>query len=132
MPKRKTKLPPLKLVTSETFGQRLARFRKERGLTQVELAAQVGVIQSLVADYERDKLRLNAEMICRFTQALHVSSDVLLGLKRSGSDSSEDLGNGLSLKLVKRIQKIDQLPSPKQKVLLQTIDTFLQASGLNG
>ena len=44
---------------SETVGQRLARLRKERGWTQVELAERVGIIQALVSDYERDKLRLN-------------------------------------------------------------------------
>jgi transcriptional regulator with XRE-family HTH domain len=117
------------LVSDETFGKRLARFRKERGLTQVELAAKVGTIQTLVADYERDKLRLNAEMICRFARAMDVSSDVLLGLKRSDSESAFTEGeNGLSLKLVRRIKKIDLLPSPKQKVLLQTIDVFLRES----
>ena len=47
-------MPPLKLVSPESLGQRLARFRKEHGLTQVQLADKVGIIQSLVADYERD------------------------------------------------------------------------------
>jgi transcriptional regulator with XRE-family HTH domain len=46
----------------ETTGQRIARIRKERGYTQNELAERIGTIQALVSDYERDKLRLNAEM----------------------------------------------------------------------
>lgn len=122
-------MPPLKLSTNETFGQRLARFRKERGLTQVELASKVGIIQVLVADYERNKLRLNAEMICRFSKILGVSSDELLGLKPSSGDSLMQNG-GLSLKIVRRVQKIDLLPLPKQKALLQTIDGFLQGAGV--
>ena len=47
---------------SETPGQHLARIRKERGYTQVELAQRTSLIQTLVSDYERGKLRLNADM----------------------------------------------------------------------
>lgn len=130
MPKRRLKLPPLKLATDETFGQRLARLRKERGLTQTELAEKIGIIQVLIADYERDKLRLNAEMICRLAKALGVSADILLGLKKTETDSVLVKNSALSLKLARRLQKIDQLPGAKQKALLQTIDIYLQASGL--
>jgi len=38
-----------------TFGQRLVRLRKERGCTQVELAERLGIIQSLISDFERDR-----------------------------------------------------------------------------
>ena len=73
MPKRsKLKLPPLRLSTDETAGQRLARLRKERGLTQVELAAKVGIIQGLVTNYERDRLRTcrDGGKVCRCPRGL--------------------------------------------------------------
>ena len=125
MPKRKIKLPPLQLATDESFGRRLARLRKERGLTQVQMAEKVGIIQPLVADYERDKLRLNAEMICRFTKALHVTADELLGLKKAANEELFKTKGGLSLKLVRRIQKIDCLPAAQQKAILRSIDLLL-------
>ena len=78
MPRKRTlKLPPIDFGT-ETPGQRLARLRKERGFTQVQLAEQVGIIQSLVSDYETDRLKLSAEMVVRFAMALDVSTDDLL------------------------------------------------------
>jgi transcriptional regulator with XRE-family HTH domain len=132
MPKRKLKLPPLELVSDETFGKRLARLRKERGFTQVELAYKVGITQGLITDYECNRLRLNAEMICRFCQALSVSSDILLGLIGATKAPAGQENAKLSLKLVRRLQKMEQLPSTKQKALIQTIDMFLQASGLSG
>ena len=46
----KTKQPPL-MIGNETFGQRLARIRKEKGYTQVELAEKIGIIQVLISDY---------------------------------------------------------------------------------
>ena len=55
-------LPP----SDETPGRRLARIRRERGFTQIELAEQTGLVQTLVSDYERGKLRLNTDMIFRF------------------------------------------------------------------
>jgi transcriptional regulator with XRE-family HTH domain len=129
MGKRRLKLPPLVLASPETFGERLARLRKERGYTQVELAEKIGITQALMTDYERGKLRLNAEMICRLAQALDVSADVLLGISKSAAEPRASRGARLSLRLVRRIQKIDRLPAPKQKALLQTIDGFLRGVG---
>jgi transcriptional regulator with XRE-family HTH domain len=63
----------------ESVGERIPRVRKERGYTQNELAERIGTIQALVSDYERYKLRLNAEMAVRFAIALEVSTDELLG-----------------------------------------------------
>jgi len=63
--------------SAETIGQRLARLRRERGLTQVMLADSVGIIQALVSDYERDKLRLNRDISVKFAQALGVTTDQL-------------------------------------------------------
>jgi transcriptional regulator with XRE-family HTH domain len=115
-------LPPLKLG-KETMGQRIARLRKERGYTQAELAEKTGIIQALISDYERDKLRLHAEMVIRFAQALDVSTDELLGLRSNGKN-----GDKVSLRLLRRTKKIEELPSAQQKTLLKTIDTFLKGA----
>jgi transcriptional regulator with XRE-family HTH domain len=123
MPRVSTlKLPALKLG-NETIGQRIARLRKARGYTQVELAEKIGLIQNLVSDYERDKLRLHAEMVIRFAQALEVSTDELLGLS-----NSEKNGQNPSLRLLRRLKKIETLTTPQQKTLLKTIDLFLKGA----
>jgi transcriptional regulator with XRE-family HTH domain len=123
MPRRsRLKLPPLNLGT-ETLGQRIARLRKERGYAQGELSERIGLIQGLVSDYERDKLRLHAEMVIRFARVLEVTTDELLGVK-----ASKDNGNRLSLKLLRRAKKIETLPPSQQKTLLKTIDTFLKGA----
>jgi transcriptional regulator with XRE-family HTH domain len=129
MPKKsRLKLPPLKLTTDETMGQRLARLRKERSLTQVELAKKMGIIQGLVTNYERDRLRMHAEMVARFAVALGASADELLGLKSTRSAAMVHTSSGLSLKIVRRLAKIEQLPAAQQKALLQTLDLFLSGA----
>ena len=123
MPKRKTKLPPLRLATAETFGERFGRIRKERGLTQQALADLVGLRQSLIADYTSGRLRMHAEMVVRFAQALEITTDELLG-----TSADQPLTDGpLSLKVVRRLAKIESLPARKQQAILQTIDAFLKA-----
>jgi len=123
MPRRsKLKLPPLNLG-EETIGKRIARLRKERGYTQAELSDKMGLIQALVSDYERDKLRLHAEMVSRFALALEVTSDQLLGLNNNRKNSDK-----LSLKILRRSKKIEALPPGQQKTLLKTIDTFLKGA----
>lgn len=79
--KRKIELPPIDLGT-ESIGDRLKRFRNIKELTQQELADKIGIVRALVSDYERGRLRLYDEMVARFSVALDVSADVIIGLKK--------------------------------------------------
>ncbi len=124
LPTSKLKLVALP-VSSETPGQRLARIRRERGYTQVELAQRTGLIQTLVSDYERGKLRLNADMIVRFAAALEVSTDDLL--QPSGPKPSRK--RKPSRRVLRRLELIEKLPRGQQTALLRTIDAVLLGVG---
>jgi len=118
----KLKLPPLNL-SKETIGQRITRLRKEGGYTQVALAKKNGITQVLVSDYERGRLRPHYEMVIRFALALEVSADELLGIKPPKGNGSK-----ASLKILKRMKKIEALPPTQQRVLLKNIDMFLKGA----
>src|SRR5881296_81784 len=120
MPKR-LQLPPLDLG-NETMGQRLARIRKERGYTQVALAEKIGIIQSLVSDYETDRLRLTAEMAVRFALALDVTTDELLHPK------SKKKTKRPSLKIMRRMEEIEKLPPRQQSIVLSALDSILRGA----
>lgn len=107
---------------SETIGQRLARLRKERGWTQVELAERLGIIQSLISDYERDRLRMNPAMVVRFADALEITTDELLHPKATPNP----LRRKPSLRVLRRLERIERLPAHQQNTLLKTIDGFLK------
>lgn len=121
MPKR-PKSPPLDLG-NETIGQRLARLRKERGFTQVELANKLGIIQSLISDYETDRLRLPSELAVRIAAALDVSTDDILRplVKKSPR-------KGPSLKIVRRMEEIEKLPPRQQALVLSALDSLLRGA----
>jgi transcriptional regulator with XRE-family HTH domain len=104
------------------LGQRLARFRKERGFTQVELAEKLGIVQALVSDYERGKLRPHPEMLTRFASALQISSDEILGLEQPEKSVAP-----LNRRFLRRLKAVDKLPKCDQEALLRTIDAFLAA-----
>jgi len=125
MPQRsRLKLPPLP-QSEETVGQRLSRLRKERGYTQKQMAEKMGLIQALISEYERDKMRLHAEMVIRFARALSVSTDEILGLKAN----RKKVIKNPSLKILRRLDKIASMPPAKQKAFLQTIDALLKVQG---
>ena len=108
--------------SDETPGQRLARIRRERGFTQIELAEKTGMVQALVSDYERGKLRLNADMILRFATALEVSTDALLqpaGPWNRRSPAARCCGVW---------SRSRHCPLAQQTALLRTIDTFLEGA----
>jgi transcriptional regulator with XRE-family HTH domain len=119
----KLSLPPIDWG-KESLGQRVARIRKERRFTQVELAEKIGIVQTLVTDYENERLRLTAEMAIRFAMALDVSLDELLHPKGSRPHRKP------SRKVLRRLEQIEALPPAQQTILLRTIDTFLEVAAL--
>ncbi len=117
----KTKKAPL-VIEGETFGQRVARVRKEKGLTQVELAEKMGIIQVLISDYERDKLRPYYDTVINFSKALGVSTDELLGIKLNKQNSNKP-----NLKITRRMKKIEKLSESQQRFIFKTIDSLIKA-----
>jgi transcriptional regulator with XRE-family HTH domain len=106
--------------SEETVGERLARIRRERGVTQAELAEKLGLAQPNVSDYERGILRLNADLILKLTGILKVSADELLGLREPKLTRSVK-----NRRLARRLEEIERLLRRDQEALLRTIDAFL-------
>lgn len=114
------KLAPVDLG-GETIGERIARLRKERGYTQVELAEKVGIIQTIVSALETNALKLSAEMAIRFAMALGVSTDDLLMPAKAKPRRARP-----SRKVLRRLELIESLPSHQQQAVLKTIDAMLK------
>jgi transcriptional regulator with XRE-family HTH domain len=105
----------------ESIGQRLARFRRDRGLTQAQLADNIGILQTLVTDYEHDRLRLSAEMAVRFALALDISLDEWL-LPDPASRTKKR--PAISRAVFRRMEQLDRLPANRRRDLLVIIDTL--------
>jgi transcriptional regulator with XRE-family HTH domain len=105
----------------ESFGARLARLRKERGITQVELAQALGITQPVVSLYERDGVTVRGDQVVVLARLLRVSADELLGLKAERVRA----GGGRDSRLARRIRELESLSRRDRDALLRTIDAFL-------
>lgn len=109
-------------MEEESIGARIARLRRDKGMTQVELAKALNVSQPVVSDYENDVIRLSGETIAALTQILGTSADEILGLEKRTGRIRATIKNA---RLYRQLQSIDRLPKRDQDALVRTIDAFL-------
>ncbi|MDE7268096.1 MAG: helix-turn-helix domain-containing protein [Lachnospiraceae bacterium] len=74
-----------------TLGQRLQNARKEAGLSQEELAEQLGVSRQAVSKWENDSGYPEMEKMIRLSQIYQVSLDYLVGNEQEQEPSNEDI-----------------------------------------
>jgi transcriptional regulator with XRE-family HTH domain len=118
MPKRKTEV-------IASFGDRLASLRKAAGYTQVELAAEMGITQRMVAYYEAPNAQPPAHLLPQLAQTLGVSVDVLLGLAEPRR--TKKLATN---RLERRLLEIEKLDPKAKRQLTQLLDTFIEGEKL--
>ena len=105
------------------MGAKIVFFRKKLGLSQELLAENIGISRKQVSDYELGKANLSHEMVIRFSIALGISADDLLGLSDIDIDQSQP-----SLRITRRIRELERLPEQKKKAILKTIDDLIRAN----
>ncbi len=64
------------------FGMRLRQLRKERNLTQKQLADLIGVKNSVISFYEVGERTPSLEAVVKLARVLRVSTDALLGMEK--------------------------------------------------
>ena len=107
-------------VDEKAIGTRIRELRKRQGMSQAELAVELGVNQSAVSDYEKGVVRVHAAMLAALCQALKASADEILGLAKGKHN-----GHLPDRRFLRRIEKLHRLSRRDQQTLLGTIDAFL-------
>ena len=74
------------------FGTKLKDLRKQAGMTQQQLASQLGITKSVVSYYELSERVPSPEVLRSIALIFHVSTDYLLGIERSRTIDVSDLG----------------------------------------
>ena len=106
------------------LGSRVAQLRKEQDLTQVQLAQALGISQQMVASYEIGRRRIPVSMLSALARSLRVPIDELLGDTVKGRSK-----RGPASQLQRSIERISELPKPKQRFVIEMLETVLaQAS----
>ena len=74
------------------INENIKRLRMANNITQVELAADLGVSKQCVSNWENDYIQPSIEMLIKLAEYFKVSTDYILGL----DDSNQINVDGLS------------------------------------
>ena len=105
------------------LGTRIAELRKAQGFTQQQLADTLGLSQQMIASYEVGRRRVPISMLPTLAIALAATMEDLVAQPTKPSK------RGPAPKLQQQMERISQLPRPKQRFVMEMLDTVLaQAS----
>jgi len=121
-------LPPAVSPDEKRFfkdlGVRIAQLRNEQGLTQQQLADELEVSQQVVASYEIGRRRVPVSTLPALSRALGTSLEALIGEREQSARK-----RGPAPKLQRHIERISALPKPKQRFVLEMLETVLAQQG---
>lgn len=87
----------------QKFSENLKRFRKQKKLTQEELATKIGVIRATYWAYEKGSIMPPYEKLEQIADIFGISIDELMGRETDKSDISDDLA-----RLIRKLEKENQ------------------------
>jgi len=102
------------------FGQRLLTAREAAGLSQAEVAKQLGITQKAYAVWERYPVALRPKQIEAVASALQVSVEYLFG------KTGKSRGKGPAGKLRQVFEKASQLPRHQQNKVAEFVGAFVK------
>ena len=73
-------------MTKQTFGATISTLRKEKGMTQLDLARQMGVTDKAVSKWERDLSFPDVTSLAKLAEVLGTSVDELLEVKTAAQE----------------------------------------------
>ena len=69
-------------MANETLGARLTRLRKEKGMTQSDIADKLSVTAQAVSKWENDQASPDIDILIRLSELYDISLDELLGREK--------------------------------------------------
>jgi transcriptional regulator with XRE-family HTH domain len=102
-----------------TFGKRLRECRKEKGLSQNEVAKLLNTNHSVIGKYERDDVNPSIDAVKRLAELLDTTVAYLVG----EADTDELFKNS---DMLRRLKDISQLPEQDKQAILYNLDALLR------
>ncbi len=103
------------------LGGRIAEHRKALGLTQTDLAQELGVAQQTMAHYEGGTARIAAATLPTIARVLGISIEALIGVPAKRHAGKR----GPQSKIAHQLQQIEALPKAKQRAIAHVLDSML-------
>ncbi len=103
------------------FKERLKQARTKKGISQNQLAKDIGVHVTNISRYERGENRPTSDVLTKLANALDVTGDFLM-------DGSMDDKAQMAIsdkELLSQFQKVSQLSNDKKLIVKELLDAFL-------
>ena len=97
------------------FGSTVVTLRKEQGISQTDLAAQLGIHKNVLGRYERNEVLPSIEIARKIADILDVSLDYLTGKADVQMDKDTR----------KRILEVSKFPEEDREHIFSVIDAFI-------
>lgn len=104
------------------LGAHISVLRKERGMTQAELARTLGVSQQTVFAYELGDRRVSVLMLIKLAKIFDVPVEELMGMIKSQHPPKR----GLSPAGVRHAERFQQLSKTQQRFVARIMDVLLE------
>jgi len=101
-----------------SLGQKITKIRKEKKLSQVDVASYVGVSRDAISKYERDDIVPSVENANKIAQILGVSLDYLM--------SEDDNLEVVDIDMLNRMKEIQRLNEDDRTTVIKIIDAFIR------
>ncbi len=104
----------------DTFGKRMAALRKERKMTQEELAKLLSTSISVIGRYERDEMTPSIDVAKNISNHLNTTVGYLLG----ETDKADLFKDPVMLQ---RLAELDKMENTEKSHILHVLDGFIKS-----
>jgi transcriptional regulator with XRE-family HTH domain len=102
----------------------LHQLREQAGLSQAQVAEQLGISTRAYAFWEREQVALKADQLAALADILHVSADFLVGRKEP-----KQRGTGPAGKMRQLFEAASRLPRSQQQKVTAVLEPFVLQHG---
>ena len=100
-----------------SIGERITQLRKQKNLSQEELAKKIEVSRTIIGNYERNLNTPSIEIIIKLAKVFNVSVDYMIG---------EGLNSAYDKEMINRLDELENLPDDEKKRVFHYIDLIVR------
>ena len=103
------------------LGNRISQLRKEKNISQTQLADKINASREAISKYERNETIPSVEVAKKMADAFEVTLDFLVG---------EGINGTFDKKTVQRLNDLQQLPDEDKVHIFYALDSLIKAAKL--
>lgn len=107
------------------FSNNLKAIRKDKGLTQDQLAELSGLSRRVIGHLETNAINPPIDTIISIAAALNVTIEELFGIEEYKTENSD-----ISFKILKKARIIDKLPTRAQNEIIKHVNELADRFGI--